>query len=42
MGTVREYMKKFLGLMLDIKDMSKEDKFFHFLEGLKQWARTKL
>ena len=28
--------------MLDIKDMSKEDKLFYFLERLKPWARTKL
>ena len=41
-GTVREYVKKFSGLMLDIKDMSEEDKLFYFLEGLKPWARTNL
>ena len=41
-GTVCEYVKKFSGLMLDIKDMSKEDKLFYFLEGLKPWAKTKL
>ena len=28
--------------MLDIKDMSEEDKLFYFLEGLKPWARTEL
>ena len=39
-GTVREYVKKFSGLMLDIKDMSEADKLFHFYEGLKPWART--
>ena len=32
----------FLGLVLDIKDMSEENKLFYFLEGLKPWARTKL
>ena len=41
-STVREYVKKFPSLMLDIKDMSEEDKLFYFLEGLKPWARTKL
>ena len=41
-GTVCRYVKKFLGLMLDIKDMSEEDKLFYFLEGLKPWARTDL
>ena len=28
--------------MLDIKDMSEENKLFYFLEGLKHWARTEL
>ena len=42
MDTIREYMKKFSGLMLHIKDMSEEDKLFDFLEGLKLWARTEL
>ena len=44
-GTIHEYVKKFLGLiglMLDIKDISKEDKLFYFFEGLKPWARTEL
>ena len=35
--TVHEYMKKFLDLMLDIKDMFEEDKLFYFLKGLKLW-----
>ena len=41
-GTTYGYVKRFLGSMLDIKDMSEEDKFLYFLEGLKPWARTKL
>ena len=41
-GTVRKYVKKFSGLMLDIKDMSEEDKLFYFLERLEPWARTEL
>ncbi|TYK10090.1 reverse transcriptase [Cucumis melo var. makuwa] len=28
--------------MLDIRDMSKKDKVFCFVEGLKPWAKTKL
>ncbi|TYK28632.1 uncharacterized protein E5676_scaffold2030G00580 [Cucumis melo var. makuwa] len=39
---VREYVKQFAGLMLDIRDMSKKDKVFCFVEGLKWWAKTKL
>ena len=34
-GTIIDYVKKFLALMLDIKDMSEKDKLFFFLEGLK-------
>ncbi|KAL0336517.1 UNVERIFIED_CONTAM: hypothetical protein Sradi_4863600 [Sesamum radiatum] len=28
--------------MLDIRDMSEEDKLFNFLSGLKTWAQTEL
>ncbi|KAJ7943087.1 Retrotransposon protein, putative, Ty3-gypsy subclass [Quillaja saponaria] len=41
-GTIREYVKRFAGLMLDIRDMSEKDKMFYFLEGLKPWARAEL
>ena len=34
-SSIWEYVKKFLALMLDIRDMSKKDKMFIFLEGLK-------
>ena len=35
-------MKQFVGLMLDICDMSEKEKIFSFVEGLKSWAKTKL
>ncbi|KAA0055060.1 uncharacterized protein E6C27_scaffold43052G002320 [Cucumis melo var. makuwa] len=41
-GKIREYVKKFGGLMLDIRDMSEKDKVFCFFEGLKPWVKTKL
>ncbi|TYJ97410.1 uncharacterized protein E5676_scaffold194G002310 [Cucumis melo var. makuwa] len=41
-GNIREYVKQFAGLMLDIRDMSEKDKVFCFVEGLKPWAKTKL
>lgn len=41
-GTVREYVKEFTSLMLDITDMSKEDQLFNFLSGLEPWAQTEL
>ena len=33
-GTMREYVKTFSSLMLDIKNMLKEDKLFNFMSGL--------
>ncbi|KAA0056626.1 uncharacterized protein E6C27_scaffold288G001470 [Cucumis melo var. makuwa] len=41
-SNIREYVKQFAGLMLDIRDMSEKDKVFCFVEGLKPWAKTKL
>lgn len=41
-GPVREYVKKFSSLMLDIKNMSEEDKMFNFLDGLDNWPRAEL
>ncbi|XP_065632783.1 uncharacterized protein LOC136068889 isoform X1 [Quercus suber] len=42
MGTVREYVKTFSSLMLDIKNMSEEDKLFNFMSGLQPWAQLEL
>ena len=41
-GSVRDYVKEFNSLMLDINNMSKEDKLFNFMSGLPGWAQTKL
>ncbi|XP_022745098.1 uncharacterized protein LOC111295720 [Durio zibethinus] len=41
-GTVREFVRSFSTIMLDIRDMSEKDKMFYFLEGLKPWVRTEL
>ncbi|TYK28468.1 uncharacterized protein E5676_scaffold629G001010 [Cucumis melo var. makuwa] len=41
-GEIRDYVKQFAGLMLDIRDMSEKDKVFCFVEGLKPWAMAKL
>lgn len=41
-GTVRDYVKEFSSLLLDIKNMSDEDKLFNFLAGLKPWAQAEL
>lgn len=41
-GSVRDYVKEFSSLMLDIKNMSDEDKLFNFISGLQPWAQTEL
>ena len=41
-GLVRDYMKEFSSLFLDIKDMSEVDKLFNFMSGLQGWAQTEL
>ncbi|KAL2231121.1 UNVERIFIED_CONTAM: hypothetical protein Sindi_1706500 [Sesamum indicum] len=41
-GSMREYVKAFSALMLNIRDMSVKDKLFAFMEGLKPWARIEL
>ena len=39
MGTMREYVKEFNSLMLDIKNMSEEDKLFNFVSRLQVGSR---
>ena len=41
-GTVREYVNTFSSLMLDIKNMSEEDKLFNFMSSLQPWAQFEL
>ena len=36
--SVREYIKEFSSLMLDINNMLEEDKLFNFMSGLQGWA----
>ena len=40
-GAVREYVKEFSSLMLDIKNMF-DDKLFNFMSGLQGWAQAEL
>ncbi|CAL9084505.1 unnamed protein product [Musa textilis] len=42
MTSIRDYVKQFSALMLDIEDMSEKDKLFSFLDGLKPWAQQEL
>ncbi|KAL4383420.1 hypothetical protein GQ457_15G020230 [Hibiscus cannabinus] len=41
-GSIREYVKKFTELMLEIPDLSEEDAFINFTDGLQRWARVEL
>ncbi|KAL0403933.1 UNVERIFIED_CONTAM: hypothetical protein Sradi_2034100 [Sesamum radiatum] len=41
-GTIREFVKEFNSLILDVRDMSEEDKLFNFMAGLQPWAQTEL
>lgn len=36
--SVRDYVKEFSSLMLDISEISKNDKLFNFMFGLQNWA----
>jgi hypothetical protein len=37
---IQAYIKEFSGLMLEIKDMSEEDRLFHFMNGLQPWVQS--
>lgn len=41
-SNVRDYVKAFSTLMLDIHDMLEKDKLFYFLEYLNPWAKIEL
>ena len=41
-GSIRDYMKTFSLLLLDIEGMSVEDKLFNFVNSLKPWAQNEL
>ena len=41
-GKVREYIKEFTSVMLDIQNMSDEDKLHNFISGMQGWAQNEL
>ena len=41
-GTIRDYVKDFTSLVLEIPDMSDKDSLFYFMDGLQAWAKTEL
>ncbi|KAK9681617.1 hypothetical protein RND81_10G015400 [Saponaria officinalis] len=40
--SIREYVKAFSACMLEIKDMSEDDRVFQFIDGLKDWAQVEI
>nr|WP_322719068.1 hypothetical protein [Nostoc sp. ChiQUE02]MDZ8232074.1 hypothetical protein [Nostoc sp. ChiQUE02] len=41
-GTISEYVKAFFDLMLEIPDMTENDRKFNFMKGLHNWAQEEL
>ena len=41
-GSVREYIKEFTSVMLDIQNMSYEDKLHNIILGMQDWAQNEL
>nr|GEW25572.1 putative retrotransposon Gag domain, aspartic peptidase domain protein [Tanacetum cinerariifolium] len=41
-GTIREYVKEFTILVLEISELFDQDSLFYFLDGLQRWAKTEL
>ena len=41
-GTIRDYVKEFTTLVLEIPELSDQDSLFYFLDGLQGWAKTEL
>lgn len=41
-GSIREYVKEFTTLMLQIPSMTSEDLLFYFTDGLQTWAKQEL
>jgi len=39
---VQAYVKAYTSIMLEIKDMSEEDRLYHFMNGLQVWAQADL
>ena len=41
-GSVRDYIKEFTFVMLNIHNMSNEDKLHNFISGMQGWAQNEL
>ena len=41
-GSIREYVKEFSTLILEIPNMSKKELLFNFMDNLQNWAKQEL
>ena len=41
-GSIRDYIKDFTNLVLEIPDLPDNDALFNFMDGLQPWAKTEL
>lgn len=41
-GSLRNYVKEYSAIMLDITDMNEKDRVFNFVNGLKEWAQREI
>ncbi|KAL4318521.1 hypothetical protein GQ457_18G008050 [Hibiscus cannabinus] len=41
-GSIRDYIKDFTNLVLEIPDLSDKDSLFYFMDGLQSWAKIEL
>lgn len=42
LGEIREYVKQFFELLLQINDFGERETLFSFMDGLKPWAKLEL
>ena len=41
-GSIRDYVKEFASLMLEIPNMTKEELLFNFMDNLQGWVKQDL
>ncbi|GKV44052.1 hypothetical protein SLEP1_g51279 [Rubroshorea leprosula] len=42
MGLIKDYIREYNSLMLEIPDMTKKNRLLYFIDGLQRWAKQKL
>ena len=41
-GSIRDYVKEFSSLMLEIPNMTENELLFNFMDNLQEWAKQEL